>query len=107
MNTDSLVRAVALLARIQPLLITFYEEKEYYKGILEKNEKSEKNDFLIKKTESHMDDLQKVTCMIETLLYPDCQEPLQDPDGLLKFLESNQLIKAKLLEKMKGTPNVQ
>lgn len=101
MDSSSLVRAVALLAKLQPLLLTFHEEKTYYKSVLETNEKSEKNDFLIKKTNQHIVDLEKITVMIEELLYPETLKEQEDPEGLLKFLNENQLIKEKILEKMK------
>lgn len=100
MDSNSLVRAVALLAKLQPLLLTFHEEKTWYKKLLEGNEKSEKNDFLIQKTSSHLNDLEKITCMIEDLLYPEEKKELQDPEGIIKFLEDNKLIKAKIMEKM-------
>jgi hypothetical protein len=103
MDSSSLVRAVALLARLQPLILTFHEEKSWYLSVIEKNEKSEKNDFLCKKTQQHICELERISCMLEELLYPECGKP-EDSEGILKFLEANQIIKAKILSKMLEVP---
>jgi hypothetical protein len=102
MDSSSLVRAVALLARLQPLLLTFHEEKTWYLSVIEKNEKSEKNDFLCKKTQMHICELERISCMLDELLYPECRkEELAEEDvQLLSFINSNALIKQKILEKM-------
>jgi hypothetical protein len=98
---NNIIRAVAILARLQPLLITLTSEKEWYLNLLQANEKSEKNDFLIEKTQRHIEELQRNVCMIEDLLFPDCGEKPQDPEGILSFLERNEGIKKKLIEKIK------
>jgi hypothetical protein len=97
----SLVRTVALLARLQPLLMTIHEEKSWYLSVLEKNQVSEKNDFLLNKTSSHIKELENICCMIDTLLFPECKEENSEDKKILDYLHKNEAILNKLKERMK------
>lgn len=101
MDKDT-IQLIALNSRILPLMVALESEKQWFLGHLDTLEKSDANEFKKKKTREHIQEIQYFVAKINCLLFDDCDQGTnQDPEGILGYLERNEGIKNKILEKIK------
>jgi hypothetical protein len=100
-----LIQLTTLLNKALVLLCTESENKEKHIEALRKGQRAdlspEFQKFLIEKTEKEYNDISSFICRCEKYIdTPECEEKEVIKDPILTFLDNNEGIKKKLLDRM-------